>query len=365
MKVLERYVVRELLIPIACAAAALIFLILIADLFDNLDDILRAKTPLRVVAKYYLALTPAAFTQTIAWSVWLGTLFLLVNLNFHNEIIAMKAAGLKITAIVKPLLFTGFLTGILTFVVGDRLAPASARLAGELHEVYIQKKKDESSRKIFQNVTYHSSEDEIYYFRTFSPAEKEVRGAIVLWLNDKAGQTHRKMVASRGKWTGAAWEFYSVTEFQTDSRGSVLGEPRTHPKKNYPEINFPPEELVAASSESAFLSYRGLKRAVQKLKENGVRVESEIVDLHQRLAAPWQGLVMMLVTIPFLARTANRRSVAVHVLFCVAVIFIYHVAGAVGLAMGKAGKLIPFLSAWAGNILCALGALFNLEKANY
>ena len=363
MKVLDRYLVRELLIPILYATVTLVFLILIADLFDNLDDLLRSRTPLKVMIHYYLAYAPIAFAQIIAWATWLGALFLLVNLGLHNELVAMKAAGLKIMTIVKPVLFVGFLIGIFTFVANDRLVPPATKLAHELRDIYIERRKDEKSQKIFQDVTYHSAGKELYYFRTFSVATKEVEGAIVLWLGE--GHTHQKMVANRGKWTGTNWEFYNVTEYQMDGRGRILGEPRNFPKKIYPEINFPPEELTASASETSYLSYRDLKKSIRKLKENGVRVDSETVDLHSRLAAPWQGLVMMLISVPFLGRTVNRRLIALNVLFCVAIIFAYHVAGAVGIALGKAGKLYPFISAWAANILFASIAFLNLEKANY
>jgi len=34
-------------------------------------------------------------------------------------------------------------------------------------------------------------------------------------------------------------------------------------------------------------------------------------------------------------------------------------------ALGKSGKLLPFLSAWGGNIIFTVGSLVTLEKANY
>lgn len=365
MKVLDRYIVRELLIPIVCSCVTLVFLILIADLFDNLDDLIRHHTPIQVIFRYYLALTPHAFIQVIPWSAWLGTLFLLVNLGFHNETTAMKAAGIKIITIVKPILFLGFLIGMIAFLVSDRIVPSTLRTATELRETYIEESKKKEPEKIFENVTYFSGGDQIYYFRKFLRLKNEVQGVIILWLEHQGSQKNQKMVANRGRWKENGWEFEGVTEYQMDSRGRILGEPRTFPKKHYPEIRFSPEELTASISESSFLSYRDLKGWIRKLKQNGVRVQSEIVDLHSRLAAPWQALVMMLITIPLLAHTTNRKLIAMNVLICVGLIFVYHVTGAVGLALGKAGKIFPFLGAWISNMIFAVGALSTLDKANY
>lgn len=364
MKVLDRYIVRELLLPIIHCTVALIFLLVVADLFDNLDEMIRNNTPFRAILRFYFSLLPYLFTQIIPWSTWLGTLYLLVNFGFHNEIMAMKAAGLKITTIIKPIVFLGFLIGIVTFLVNDRIVPRAFRTASELKEIYIERKKDKNVQKVLRNVTY-SSKDRLYYFRTFSKADQEITGVIALWLSDGDYPRRQKMVAKSGRWTGSSWLLEGVTEYKMDSHGRILGEPKTYPKKTYPEMSFTPAELDMASLETNFLTYRELKHSIDKLRESGVRVISENVDLQYRLAAPWQGLVMMLMTVPLVARTPNRKVIALNVLICVGLVFSYHVVEAVGLALGKAGKIFAFFGAWAGNMAFALGAFLNLEKANY
>ncbi len=365
MKTIDRYITRELAVPIIYCSFSLVVLLLVADLFNNLDDLLKHKTPFLMTVKYYLAIVPFAFTQTISWSAWLGTLFLLVNFGFHNETVAMKAAGMKITSIVKPILFLGFLIGIMTFLVNDRIIPRTARIASEIAENRIKQKSEKKSTKDMKNVTYSSGREQLYFFRHFSPKNLEVNGVVALWLGKSHMNSRQKMVAQKGVWKNDVWEFSNVTEYQMDSRGRILGEPQQFVSKTYPDIKFSPKELEIYSTDRDFLTYRELKSTIQKLTENGVSVYAEKVDLHYRLAAPWQGLVMMLIAIPFLAKTTNRRAIAMSVLYCVALIFAYHVMSAVGLAIGKAGKFFPFLSAWMGNILFSLGALFYIDKANH
>lgn len=366
MKTFDRYLIRELAFPVFYCSLSLVFLILISDLFNNLDDILRHKTPALITLKYYLALVPYAFTQTIAWAAWLGTLFLLVTFGFHNETLAMKAAGLKITTIVKPVLFFGFLLGIITFLINDKVVPRTARIANEIRESRIMDLESRKPKnKDLENVTYSSGADLLYYFRSFSPSTQTVEGAVILWLGQQDQNSRKRMQAKKGVWRAEGWTFEGVTEYQMDSRGRILGEPQTFAAKLYPDINFTPHELNIASMDRAYLTYRELKQNIQKLKENGVRVSSELVDLHYRLSVPWQGLVMMMIAVPFLAKTTSRKLIALNVLFCVGVIFAYHVTGAVGVALGKAGKIFPFVSAWTGNILFAFVAFLNVEKANY
>jgi len=365
LKVLDRYLVRELIFPIIFCSLTLILLILVADLFDNLDELLRNKTPILIMCRYYLSLIPISFTQTISWAIWLGTIFLLVHMGMHNELMAMKAAGLKILTIVRPMIFLGLLLGIVTFLISDRVVPKTSRAANDLLEIYIKKEKSADERKVFKNVTYYSGGNTLYYFRKFAPRPKTVEDAIVIWVDPITHRTTQKIFAQKGAWTNDHWVFQGVTEYQTDRLGDVMGKPLIIPKKSYEDVTITPRDLINTASDSLFLSYHELQYTIEKLKENGISVYAEQVDLYGRLAAPWKGVVMLLLAIPFLGTVRNRKAIAMSVLICAGSVFAFHVSDAVLIALGKAGRLWPFLSAWGGNILFATYALFKLEKANF
>ncbi|MBP9866264.1 MAG: LptF/LptG family permease [Candidatus Omnitrophica bacterium] len=365
MKTLDRYLVRELLAPILTCAISLIVLILIADIFDNLDVFLRYNTPPAIYLRYYASLIPFAYVQTIHWSVWLGTLFLLVNLGVHNELIAMKSAGLKISTIAQPILFLGCLVGILTFLVNDRVVPATFRTATELREIYIDKQKEVAAEKTLANITYQTGGSQVYYFRTLTPVSGKVTDAVILWMDKTTGRAYQKVTAKKGIWKNTAWEFEGITEHQIDARGRILGEPKIYARKMYPDASASPKDLTNATRESIFLTYREMKQIRDKLEASGVNVQAENLNLQTRLAAPWQSLVMILMTLPFLAKTHNRRSIAAAVLTCVALAFAYHVFGAICLALGHSGKIPAFVSAWLAHILFAGGALLYMDRGNY
>ncbi len=365
MKVLDRYLVRELIFPIIFCSLTLVFLILVADLFDHLDELLKNKTPILIILRYYFSLIPISFTQTIAWAVWLGTIFLLVNLGLHNELMAMKAAGLKILTIVRPMIFLGLLLGIITFLISDRVVPKTYRTANELLEIHIEKKKSAADRKIFKNVTYYSGGNTLYYFRKFLPGTKAVEDAVIIWLDPVTHHTTQKVFAQKGLWAEDHWVFEGITEYQTDVQGDVLGKPLIIPQKTYSDVTLTPRDLINTASDSVFLSYHELKYTIDKLEENGISVYAEKVDLYNRMASPWKGVVMLLLAIPFLGTVRNRKAIAMSVLICAASVFAFHVSDAVLLALGKSGRLFPFLSAWGGNIIFATFAFFRLEKANF
>lgn len=366
MRVLDRYLIRELLIPILICTTTLVFLVLMADLFDNLDSLLKNRTPLWFIFRYYLMLTPFALTQTLPWAALLATVFLLVSLNFHNEIIAMKAAGLEAITIIRPVVFLGFLIGILSFFVADYVVPKTFRSALEIREVYIEKKREKSEGKVYSNVTYYSGGNQLHYYRSFNYGQKQIEDGIVLWLDPTTRRTRRKMVAKKGVWGNEeeGWVFENVTEYEMDLQGRILGEPRNFPTRSYSDIHITAEDLRYASGESSFLSAQELKRYIQKLEENGIQPYNEKVEYQYRLAAPWHSLILMMMAIPLLSPTRSKRIIALNVLICLCLVFSFHVLGAVALALGKAGKFPPFLGAWLNSFLYSAGAIFFLERAN-
>ena len=366
MRVLDRYLIRELFTPILVCSITLVFLVLIADLFDNLDALLKNRTPLWFIFRYYLMLAPYAFTQTIPWATLLGTLDLLVSFNFHNEIVAMKVAGLEIMTILRPILFLGFLIGIFTFVVSDQIVPQTFRIAHEIREVHIEKKRQKEEGKVYSNVTYYSGGSQLQYYRAFNYEKDAVEDAIVLWLDPLTRRTRQKMVAKKGIWQAGTgdWLFENVTEYEMDGQGRILGEPRNFPNKVYADLEVTPEDLRYASSETYFLSMKELKHYIRTLEDNGIKAYAEKVEHQYRLASPWHSLVVMMIAIPLLSPTQSKKLIALNVLICLAIVFTFHVTGAMSLALGKTGRLPPLLSAWFNTFAFSAGAIFFLERAN-
>lgn len=365
MRVLDRYLIRELIVPIILCSITLVFLVLIAELFDNLDDLLKSHTPLQYVFRYYLTLTPYVFTQTLPWATLLGTLFLLVNFNFHNEIIAMKIAGLEIITIIRPILFLGFLIGIVNFLVSDHVVPQTFRIAREMKELHIRQKQGKEEGRTYSNVTYYGEGNQLHYYRYFDYKKKQVEDVILLWLDPQTRKSQRKMVAKKGAWRKeGGWVFENVTEYEMDPQGHVLGEPRNFLTKAYEDIRVTPEDLRYASTESIYLSRKELRHYIEKLRENGIKATPESVEHQYRLASAWHSLVMMLIAVPLLSPTRSKRVIAFNVLICLGIVFVFHVTGALALALGKTGRLPPFLAAWLNTFLFSGGAIFFLERAN-
>lgn len=365
MRILDRYLIKHLLIPVVFCSFTLIFLVIIADLFDHLSELIKNKTALFDIARYYLHLIPFSFVQTVPWATFLGTVFLLVNLNTHNEILAMKVAGLNISKITLPILYVGFLIGIASFLVNDRLVPWTFKQAKTLLEERIERPANPhvDSVPVIHNFTFFSAANRLYYAKKFNLQSSALEGVIVIFY-DQAKRVARKIFAKSARWEADAWRFEQVTDYETLPAGKIRGEPRVYAERKYPEISESPQEFISASSDIAFLSYRELKHYIERLKENDLKAYPEMVELHYKLSSPWHSLIMMFIAILFLTVARRKKVIALNMVYCLGLVFSFHVLGALSLALGKVGNLPPFLSAWTSNLVFSVGSIFFLDRAN-
>lgn len=364
MKILERYLIKHYLITTVFCTLTLIFLVLIADVFDNLDQFIKNEVTLQQGLRYYLNLIPYVYTQVIQWSSFLGILYLLVTFNFNNELTAMKVAGLQITSIIRPLVFVGIFIGFTTFLINDRLVPPTYKIAKQIQDERIEKKKQKKERTIANNITYYGSGNRLYYIKALSIEKNRAKDFIILWMDEKQ-RAYRKAMAKEARYNGDSWELRNVTEYEIEQVGHLANQPESFEAKIYPDITETPAEFFKSASDTKFIPYKDLKQYLARLKENGLKPYPEMVDLHEKLAAPWNSLVVMFMCIPLLAKTATRKSMASNVLVCIVAIFLFHVSSAVFLALGKSGKIIPFLSAWIGIAAFGFGSIFFLDRADY
>jgi len=150
-----------------------------------------------------------------------------------------------------------------------------------------------------------------------------------------------------------------------EPNGEIIGEPNYQKVVVYPEITETPSEFLRAAQETEMISYRELKDYVNKLKANGIELDQEEVTLQSKLSFPWQALLVMFLSVPLLTKTATRRMIAPRVLACLLIVFLFHISGALLLALGMAGKIMPIMSAWTHNFVFGVGTFFFLDRANF
>ncbi len=104
MRLLDRYLFRELLTPLAyCLGGFLIFWISF-DLFNELAEMQDRKLHLLDVIEYCIAMTPEFLVTILPVVLLLALLYTLTDLSRSNQITAMRAAGVSLWRLCVPYL---------------------------------------------------------------------------------------------------------------------------------------------------------------------------------------------------------------------------------------------------------------------
>ncbi len=137
MKTVRRLIYREVLTAIALVAAGFLALFFFFDVVDELQDIGKfaglagATQPyeLRHALLYVALLIPTHLYELLPISVLIGTIFVMARLAQSSEYTILRTSGLGPWRALRLLLAVGAAFVVMSFLVGDYLAPLSARAA--------------------------------------------------------------------------------------------------------------------------------------------------------------------------------------------------------------------------------------------
>jgi len=145
MKTLRRMIHREALVSVAYATLVFLALFFFFDLVDELRSVNRYSTQGYDFARALLvtALTvPGHLYELLPITVLIGTIFVMARFAQSSEFTIMRTSGIEFTIMrtsgmgpgqaLRTLLLLGGFFVVLTFVVGDYVAPQSDRLAETL-----------------------------------------------------------------------------------------------------------------------------------------------------------------------------------------------------------------------------------------
>ncbi|HEY0785410.1 MAG TPA: LptF/LptG family permease, partial [Acidobacteriaceae bacterium] len=101
MRLLNRYILREIVSHALLGAALFTFVLFTRDLGHLLELIIRNTSSAGAVFKIFLFMLPNMFTVTIPMAVLVGVLLGLSRLAADSEITAMRASGIGVWSFVR------------------------------------------------------------------------------------------------------------------------------------------------------------------------------------------------------------------------------------------------------------------------
>lgn len=365
MRLLDRYLLRELVVPLGyCLGGFLIFWVSF-DLVSQLNHFQKQRLRALDIAEYYSIKTPELLMIVVPVALLLALLYALTNHARHHELTAMRAAGVGLWRIALPYLVVGFVLSLELFAMNEFWVPDAAEAAEEILSRY-QAKKSNPRREWETNLFFVNAVDErTWEIGAYNLKARTMLNPKVSWRLPEG--TRHEIYAEHASWTNGVWHFYDAQRFDYPASGTNIPAISRSEEIAMPELSERPGRIKSEIKISRLNSIRDAKRAQLSIKEirSYLRWHPQLdsqkralleTKWHHRFAFPWTCLVVVLIAIPFGAASV-RRNVFVGVAASIFIVFAYFILRELSLALGTGGYLEPWLAAWAPNLVFGTGGI--------
>jgi lipopolysaccharide export system permease protein len=358
VRILDRYVTRNFLVPFIYCFLGFLAIWLVFDLSDNGPDFIEAKVPLRKVIWFYSTQFPQIAIISLPVGLLLALLYSLSRMSRSNEIISMLVAGRSILRILRPLIFAGIVAALVALALNYSLAPHAegAKKAILDRMVHGSEKKGIFDGQLFRD----RSTGRTWYVQHMRLNPSDMQGLLIV-QQDQESNIVRKYYARRAAYNpeNKVWTLERGKTSALDADGNLASDQywRELQLADWTET---PWRIASSNLEAQDLSVPELRDYV---RYNSDFPEAQLAPyrthLHYRWALPWSCLVVVFIGAP-LGIVYSRRGVLAGVASSVFIFFGMIFLTNLFLALGKGARVSPGIAAWSPNALFGAIGLFLL-----
>src|SRR5258708_8848510 len=176
MKILTRYIFKEMFVPTTLGFIFYTFLILTRQLFEFAGMVIKRSLPTSTVFTLLGLSLPNIIVLTIPMSFLFGTLLAVGRLSSDSEITAMRALGVQMRTLDRPVFVFSFVIFLVNLYLMNVLLPqGNTRLQALRYELATS----QASAAIQPRVFYDDYENLMIYVNDIDPRSGEWKGVFV------------------------------------------------------------------------------------------------------------------------------------------------------------------------------------------
>lgn len=324
-------------------------IIFASDTFITLiKQIAKFGIPFKVAFIMILLNLPSVIVMTIPMGVLLATVMTLNRLSLSSEITVMRACGIGLNRIAKPIFIFAVLMSLSSFFINETVVPVMTRQSKDLALWALGQKNIPEGKEnfVFKEVTDSGTLKRLFYV---GMCKKKTLYNVTVLDNAKEG-TIQVLQARQGKTSPEGWVFEKGAAYTIANDGQVLNTTLfdTSTVKFGLDLS---QELNKNTAKEMNFTKLAKYLASTEISPEDRRVYT--IELFDKIALPITTIVFVLLGVP-LAITPPRVRYNRGFLFSILIIFAYYVVRALSISFGEAGSLTPFIAAWLPNIILTI-----------
>ncbi len=365
MRLLDRYILRNFLVPFLLCFFGFLAIWLVFDFSGNASDFIDGHASPRFIVNFYLSQLPQFAVICLPVGLLLALLYAMSRMSRSNEIIAMLTAGQSLGRLLMPLVVFGVLLSLVCLALNYSMAPRAESRKKVLLE-QLGKKKEKNAfleSQLFRN----RSANRTWFVRKMPVRanDKSVLQGIHITQQDAEANITTKWYARQARFrparegAPARWVLEEGKTVHFEADGDVASE-AIWKKLEVADWNETPWRIASSNVDAQGLSVSDLR---DYLRHNADFPDAQLAPyrshLQYRWALPWSCLVIVFLAGP-LGIVYSRRGVLAGVAGAIFLFAANTFLNYLMLAFGKGSLVSPFVAAWGSNIAFGLIGIYLL-----
>ena len=356
MRTLERYLARQIYAAVGFVFLGFLALFAFFDLIKELSDIGQGEYHLPQVFTFVLLSAPGHAYELFPVAVLIGTLYVLAHLAGSSEFTVMRGSGMSPRDAAAALGKIGLAFVVLTFVIGEWLAPFAEETAQKtkLRALSSMIGQDLQSGLWFK--------DEGSFINVREARQASQLSGIRIFDFDASYRLRHITSAERAEYRGAGvWTLIGVATTSFTPEGPRI----TRDAQTSWRSAVTPDLLDALIVQPNRMSAWALHKYIQHLAGNKQKTEQHEIALWKKLLYPFATLVMIALALPFAYMHARAGMVGVKVFLGIMLGTFFHMLNNLFSHIGLLQHWPPFASAVvpsAAFLMAAMTMMWWVER---
>jgi LPS export ABC transporter permease LptF/LPS export ABC transporter permease LptG len=366
MRILTRYILREVTAHALIGVAVFTFVLFTRDLGQILELVVRNSAPLPSVAQVFFFIVPVTLTISIPAGVLVGILIGLSRLAADSEITAMRASGIGVWSFLRIVSIFAVAAWLLALANGLYLAPQSQAAMVHLQD---RLKSSQVSFEVQPRVFYEGFPGLVLYVQDVKAAQGAAIWKGVFIADTSIPSSPRITLAQQGILVSEGPEtlHLHLTDGSTHEIDPKV--PDHYQISTFEQTDIPiplPQADSTKEQELVPVSQMGTWELWRQASDQKNRALARwyLIELHRRFALPTSCLVLALVGIP-LGLSSKKGGKSTGFVLAILLVFAYYSASLVGVSLARQGKMSPGFGVWLADIVFFLGGAFLLWRAEH
>jgi len=353
---IDRYIIRKFLGTFFFSIILLIFIIIVFDISEHVDDFLKHDAPLKaIIFNYYLNFIPHFINLFSYLFVFIAVIFFTSRMASDSEIVAILSSGISFRRMLLPYVVAASILAVMSFLLGNFVIPYTNRGKLEFEKRYIKDAKPFNDMNIHKQI----SPGVFLYMENFNTETK--KGWKFSLEKFRERDLVYKLSAEEANWDSIRSKWILKRYFSRSI--GPMKESMHKGEKLDTAFGMRPADFMEDIEEVSIMNFFTLRKHIQmkKLRGDPDLIKYEVKG-YERVAYPFATIILTLIGVAVSSRKV-RGGIGFNLGFGLALTFVYILFMQIFTVMATFGNFPALLAVWIPNILFGIIAYILLRIA--